>query len=170
LWREGPESGVNQALDIRAGSTTQEAPWEILATVLTTLALLAGHAGSREPHPCRTIRCDRLWAEHHPPACSNARPRACVELVIRQQRIGEPEAQWLREVPGCESGWNPANTNGTDDGLFQFAVPTFEATPVGRGHPDRIWSALYNTEAAAWGYLHLERGKYEWECTSILGL
>jgi hypothetical protein len=84
--------------------------------------------------------------------------------------LGEPEIRWLRSIPSCESSWEAVQTNGTDDGLWQFAPKTFAATPVGRGHPERIWSALYSTEAAAWGYSHLEHGKYEWECTTILGL
>jgi hypothetical protein len=102
--------------------------------------------------------------------CSNANPRACPPEVVRLEHIGEPEAHWLVEIPNCESSYDPGESNGTDDGLWQFAPETFASTPVGRGHPERIWSAFYSTVAAAWGYSHLEHGKYEWECTGILGL
>jgi hypothetical protein len=102
--------------------------------------------------------------------CSNADPRACVWHVIVKDRIGEPERHWLLAIPGCESTWNPLNTNGSSDGLYQFQPPTWEETPEGAGHPERIWSAYWQAFAAHWGYHHLPAGPGEWECTRILGL
>ena len=100
--------------------------------------------------------------------CSDQNPRACVELVIRQQRISEPEREWLRRIPSCESSWEPWQHDSSGaSGLYQFMPSTFASTPYG-GHS--IYSAYWNTRAAAWGYRHLERGKWEWECTGILRL
>lgn len=87
--------------------------------------------------------------------------------VIHQQHIGEPERHWLLAIPGCESGWDPLNTNGVSDGLYQFQPPTWAETPWAGFS---VWLAKYQAKAAAWGYRHLPRGPGEWTCTSILGL
>ena len=116
---------------------------------------------------CTTRRCGRLWAEHHPPKCSNRDPRACPPEVIRLEHIGEPEAHWLIEIPGCESSWEPEQVSGPNDGLYQFNVSTWASTPFAAHSP---LSAYWSTRAAAWGYRHLEHGPGEWQCTGILGL
>jgi hypothetical protein len=90
--------------------------------------------------------------------------------VIARDRIGEPERHWLLIIPSCESGWDPLNTNGSSDGLYQFQPATWAETPEGAGHPERIWSAYWQAFAAHWGYHHLPRGPGEWSCTAILGL
>lgn len=122
------------------------------------LALAASHPAVAHPPRGRT---------QHGLSCANSRPRDCVELVIRQQRIREPEAHWLRVIPGCESSWEPWQVAGPNEGLYQFNVATWRSTPFAGHDPlDAYWSA----RAAAWGYRHLEHGKYEWACTGILGL
>jgi len=136
----------------------------VAATVSPALAHAPG---------CHSARCDRhayrLWLKHYPPRCSNADPRACVEEVIRLQRIGEPEAHWLRVIPGCESTWRPEEVEPTTHaaGLYQFEPATWSSTPFA-GHD--VLSAYWNTRGAAWGYQHLEHGPGEWSCTAILGL
>ena len=100
-------------------------------------------------------------------ACSNRRPRACVERVIREHHTPAVEARWLRLIPGCESSWIPTERSGPNVGLYQFNESTWAATPYAARDP---FQAYWSTRAAAWGYVHLEHGKYEWECTTILGL
>ena len=115
---------------------------------------------------CRTRAC--FWLHR----CSNKDPRACILHVIHADHIGEPEKHWLLSIPSCESSWKPEeppNSAGAT-GLFQFEPETFSATPEGKGHPERIYSAYWQAFAAHWGYHHLPRGPGEWECTSILGL
>ena len=87
--------------------------------------------------------------------------------MIREQRIREPEAHWLRVIPGCESSWEPWQRSGPNVGLYQFNEATWRSTPFARRDP---FQAYWSARAAAWGYVHLENGPGEWACTSILGL
>lgn len=88
--------------------------------------------------------------------------------VIRQEHIREPEGRWLRAIPSCESSWDASEISGPNEGLYQVNYPgTWDTTPYANHSP---LSAYWSTRAAAWGYRHLEHGKYEWACTGILGL
>jgi hypothetical protein len=43
-------------------------------------------------------------------------------------------------------------------------VGTFAGTPEGYGHPERIWSAYWQSFAASWLY-EKDGGGREWVCT-----
>lgn len=85
--------------------------------------------------------------------------------IIRAKDIQEPERSWLLRVPYCESRWKPSerpNREGAT-GLYQFLPSTFAGTPQGNGHPERIYSAYWQTLAAHWLY-NRDDGGSEWEC------
>lgn len=87
--------------------------------------------------------------------------------MIRERRAGPTEARWLRAIPNCESSWEPRQVSGPNVGLYQFNTGTWATTPFANRDPGQ---AYWSARAAAWGYNHLENGKYEWACTGILGL
>lgn len=179
---KAPGRGVRAAQ--RASQNEEGGPWPIrpllynAAIVAASSALLAGsnvtlanagptrHHGHGHRPGCWTHRCDkradRLYARKHRPKCSNRNPRACVEELIRQRHIGEPEAAWLLRIPGCESSWNPElppNSAGAT-GLFQFLPSTWAGTPYG---DHSIYSAFWQSRAAAWLY-EKDGGGSEWVC------
>lgn len=122
-------------------------------------------------HLRRTHAGDVRWGRKHHwhprSTCSNANTHACIEEVIIIQHIGEPKANWMRRIPECESSYEATQISGPNEGLYQFNVETWATTPYASHSP---LEAYWNTRAASWGYDHLEKGKYEWSCTGILGL
>src|SRR5437660_812732 len=74
---------------------------------------------------------------------------------------GPAAVAWGLRVARCESGFNPRayNRAGPYYGLFQFAMPTFKATPYGG---QDVFDPAVNARAAAWKYAH--GGARAWGC------
>jgi soluble lytic murein transglycosylase-like protein len=74
---------------------------------------------------------------------------------------GPAAVAWGLRVARCESGFNPRAVNGAGPyyGLFQFAMPTFRATPYGG---QNVYDPAVNASAAAWKYAH--GGARAWGC------
>ncbi|HEY4027759.1 MAG TPA: transglycosylase SLT domain-containing protein [Candidatus Dormibacteraeota bacterium] len=75
--------------------------------------------------------------------------------------LGATAVAWGLRVSRCESGLNPRayNPAGPYYGLFQFAMPTFRATPYGG---QDIFDPAANAGAAAWKYSR--GGAGAWGC------
>lgn len=68
---------------------------------------------------------------------------------------------WMLRVSYCESRWDRFAVNGSSGstGLFQFIPSTWKTTPFGS---KSIWSAKWQSLAAAWMEIHGRAG--EWVC------
>lgn len=70
-------------------------------------------------------------------------------------------SSWMHRVATCESHKDPYARNPSGaSGLFQFMPSTWATTPYGS---ESIWSARYQSLAAAWMYVQGRSG--EWVCT-----
>jgi hypothetical protein len=94
--------------------------------------------------------------QKHTQGCDNRHVRACIVQAARKYRQSVADAL---SVAFCESSDDPLASNGTDDGLFQFAPSTFAATPYGA---HSIWVARWNSLAAMWAWDH--GWKDQWQC------
>lgn len=128
-----------------------------MALVATVLALWGGshHDG------CNTTACgrrvERRTIDYRLRHRCNHDVVACIDRAAYLHRVS---GSMLRRRAWCESRLNPAASNGTHFGLFQFLPSTYATTPyAGRGS---IWSAKWNSLAAAW-MQRVGRGA-EWAC------
>lgn len=128
-----------------------------MALLMSVVALWGGghHDG------CITVDCERRVAreavDYRLRHRCNHSVTACIDRAAHLHRVSAP---MLRGRAWCESRLNPAASNGTHFGLFQFAPSTYATTPyAGRGS---IWSAKWNALAAAW-MQRVGRGN-EWVC------
>lgn len=139
------------------------------------LAILAAAAAAL-PQPadqCRTRACNERVAAK---ACSNSRPRACVERAIITYRLGGEQAAWMRRVPHCESTWNPlayfrrqvaetaierrwAESQGRSAGLYAFKPSTWRGLRY-RAHS--LWLAKWSSLGAA--LMVRSDRRDEWTC------
>lgn len=98
---------------------------------------------------------------------SHPRPPANVDRAIRHASkvYGAPYREMLA-VAWCESQFSPTAIGDGSHGLFQFLRGTWARTPYGRKY---IYSAWWNSLAAAWLW-RADGGSWrEWTCGRMLG-
>jgi len=90
--------------------------------------------------------------------CDQRHVPACIHAAARRWHVSE---SLLRRRAWCESRYDPyaRNSQSGASGVFQFLPSTWRTTPYRRRS---IWSAKYNSRAAAW-MEHVGRGG-EWTC------
>lgn len=120
-----------------------------MTVLLAALAVAVPHHTD-----CQTIECvERVAAKR----CSQNHVTSCVHRAALRWNVSY---RLLRNRGWCESRLRADASNGTHFGVFQFAPSTFATTPYAQ---HSIWSAKYNSLAAAW-MQRTGRGS-EWECT-----
>lgn len=133
---------------------------------LATLAALTIPAPAAAKSGCNSRACLERVARK---ACSQSRPVPCIRRAALHWRVSFP---MLLRKARCESGLNPYAFNGApfnrapvvtvkSSGLLQFLPSTWATTPYARRS---IWSARWNSLAAAWMHsAGVGRGN-EWSC------
>jgi len=122
--------------------------------------IVAAHAASSVAarERCNTTSCNERVARK---ACSQTRVVSCIRRAALRWRVS---FSMLLRKARCESGLDPYAVGfGVHRGLFQFNWPgTWATTPYRRRD---VFSAKWNSLAAAWMHSSRVNRGNEWACT-----